>query len=396
MFCLFVDLILLKLIKRNFLLLFIGFYLSSCIDPVTPEFKILEDLILINGIASSIEGASYVTVNESVVDYGTYKTKFLPGCIVKIINNDRVIDLIETYDAYFVPKDFKVSEGETWELKVQLPDGTEYRSSPETIQEKVDVSSINSDYDLELYFDESLSRYVPGHRILISFQEPGDKENFYYYQYKSYERIFDCFTCYNGVLRNSECISTRGYRWARSYYTYLCDSPCWRIRFNEKVELFSDLFTNGKMVNDLIVGEVPLYTKQDILIDFQQYSISEEAYKYYKTLKDLLENNSGLNAPLPSPLIGNLYNPNDRDENVLGRFTVASGSSKSIFIPRRKLDGGFIEYSERSQREEYGDPVPMPLGMNDYPIYVSCDEGLYRTSFQPENWPFMIGKSEKK
>jgi hypothetical protein len=132
------------------------------------------------------------------------------------------------------------------------------------------------------------------------------------------------------------------------------------------------------------------------LIDVQQYNISEEAYKYYKILKDLLENNSGLNAPLPSLFIGNLYNPNDRDENVLGRFTVASGSSKSIFIPRRKLDGGFIEYNERSQWEGYGDPVPMPLGMNDYPIYVSCDEGLYRTNFKPENWPLMIGKSENR
>ncbi len=167
MFYLFVTLILLKLIKRHFLLLLISFYLSSCIDPVTPEFKILEDLILINGIASSIKGASYVTVNESVVNYGTYKTKFLSGCIVKIINNDRVIDLIETYDAYFVPKDFKVNEGETWELKVQLPDGTEYRSSPETMQEKVDVYSIDSDYDLELYFDESLNKYVPGHRHML-------------------------------------------------------------------------------------------------------------------------------------------------------------------------------------------------------------------------------------
>ena len=385
-----------KLIKRSLSLLFIGFYFFGCIDPVTPEYNFFDNLILINGIASSIEGSSYVTVNESNVEYGAYKTKFLPGCIVKIINGDRVIDLIETFDAYFVPKDFKIGEGETWELKVELPDGTKYRSSPETMREKVAVSDINSDYDLELYFDESLNRYVPGHRILISFEEPGDKENFYYYEYKSYERIVDCFACYNGVLRDGECISTYGYRWARDYYTYLCDSPCWRIRFGEKVELFNDQFTNGKIINNLVVGEVPLFTKQDILVNIQQYSISEEAYKYYKTLKDLIENNGGLNAPLPSPLIGNIYNPNDRDENVLGRFTVASGSSKSIFIPRRQLEGRFIENNEKSQWEEFGDFVPMPLGINDYPIYVTCEEGLYRTNFQPENWALINNKSKNK
>ena len=63
-------------------LLFIGFYFFDCIDPVTPEYNFFDNLILINGIVSSIEGSSYVTVNESNVEYGAYKTKFLPGFFV--------------------------------------------------------------------------------------------------------------------------------------------------------------------------------------------------------------------------------------------------------------------------------------------------------------------------
>ena len=342
---------------------------------------------MINGIASSIEGGSYVTVNKSSNEEGYYRTEFLPGCKVKFVSGDKNIDLIEGFDRYYVPNDFKVNKGETWELKIVLPNGKEYRSSPETLIEEVLISDIESKYDLELFYDEPEKRFAPGHKILISFQEPPDNENYYYYEYKSYETEAYCIICNAGVLRNGECLSTAGIRWARPYFTYNCDSPCWKIRVNEKIKIFDDEFTNGKFIENLEVAEVPLYSKRDILVELQQYSISYDAYKYYKSIKDLVENNGGLNAPLPSVLIGNLYNTIDEDEIVLGRFTVASGSSKSIYIPRRKLAGNDIRGPKAAVIEKFGDRVPQPLSRFDYPIFASCDEGAYRTGIKPLNWP---------
>ena len=85
-------------------------------------------------------------------------------------------------------------------------------------------------------------------------------------------------------------------------------------------------------------------------------------------------------------MIGNLYNPNDEDEIIMGRFTVASGSSKTIYILRNNLAGNAVSEYERNRYEKFGDNVPQPLGMLDYPIYVPCEEGLYRTSIEPEGW----------
>ena len=138
---------------------------------------------MINGIASSIEGGSYVTVNISSNEEGYYTTFFLPGCEVKFISDNEIIDLMEGFDRYYVPNDFKVNKGETWELKIVLPNGKEYRSTPETLIDEVSISDIDSKYDLELFYDEPEKRFAPGHRILISFQEPADQENYYYYEY---------------------------------------------------------------------------------------------------------------------------------------------------------------------------------------------------------------------
>ena len=40
---------------------------------------------------------------------------------------------MEGFDRYYVPNDFKVNKEETWELNIILPNGKEYKSSPETL-----------------------------------------------------------------------------------------------------------------------------------------------------------------------------------------------------------------------------------------------------------------------
>ena len=377
-----------NLIKRILIVIF-SFLFTTCIDPIAPEFDYLDDLLFIEGLASSIEGTSYVKISTGSNESGYYKTDFFPDCSVELISENRVVRLMEGFERYSAPLDFKVLKGESWELKIIFPDGTEYRSYPETMPDKVLIKDIKSEYDLQLSYDNRTNRYIPGHKILISFDDPIEKENFYYYDYKTYENAPYCNYCYKGVLRDGECISTSGYisTYGPQYFTYACSSDCWNIRFNnESISIFSDEFTNGKSVNDLTVVELPLYSKRNILVKVQKFNVSYEAHKYLKSIKDAIGNNSGLNAPLPSVLIGNLYNPNDEDEIIMGRFTVASGSSKSIFIRRNNLAGNAVSEYERNRYEKFGDNVPQPLGMLDYPIYVPCEEGLYRTSIEPEGW----------
>ncbi len=94
-------------------------------------------------------------------------------------------------------------KAKTWELKIILPNGKEYRSSPETLIDEVSISNIESKYDLELFYDEPEKRFAAGHRILISFQEPADQENYYYYEYRSYETEAYCVLCETIITRAS-------------------------------------------------------------------------------------------------------------------------------------------------------------------------------------------------
>ena len=374
-----------KLIFSVVCILITLFFLASCTDPVQPEFEFKEGLIYIDAFATTTPESSYVTISETKTEFGINKSIPVPGAEVYFINTeeDERVALVELENGYFPPSDFALEIGELWELEVNLSDGRTYRSQPERVQPKVEVTSIDITYKPELLFSEAFDAFVPGHEITATFNDPEGEENYYYWQFKSYEKLIYCRECYNyTIFRNGECIKPFPDGVASSlkrYYTYSCEEDCWRIRYNENIKLFSDEFVNGKTVAQLPVGEVLLYTNDNILIELQQFSISSNAYRYLKTLKDIVDNNNGFNSPLPAALVGNIYNPYDSEEFVLGRFTAASTSLVSKYVERIFIEEPQLE--PRLVNSPEGLEVPIPVV-----ITAPCYEGPYRTGIRPDGW----------
>jgi hypothetical protein len=168
------------------------------------------------------------------------------------------------------------------------------------------------------------------------------------------------------------------------YFDYICETECWSIRYPESVNIFDDTFSNGRTVANLEVGSLPLYTKENMVVEVQQFSLTPAAHKYYKVLKDIVDNASGFNAPPPAALIGNLYNANDSQEIVLGRFTVAASSVVNVYVERELINEAAIATRQPpavSLEPTIGSPYPPPPTN-----LVPCEESRYRTAIEPEGW----------
>jgi hypothetical protein len=357
----------------------------GCVDPVTPEFQIEEGLVFIEGFASTSPRASFVTISESAIEFGVKVVNFIGGASVSFENVDsgRTVLLTEVRDTYLAPPDFVVVPGETWKLSIVLANGNRYESTPETILAPVPINEISVRYDTELEFREIYGgKFVPGHAVSISFDDPPADTNNYYWSYRSFENLDYCEKCYEGVFRNGECIPADIPGPGLRYFDYICETDCWRIRFPESVSVFNDQFSNGNTVSNLEVGNLLLYTKENMVVEVQQFSLSPAAYDYYKVLKDIVDNSGGLNAPPPAALIGNLSNPENSDEFVLGRFTAASSSVASIYIERESIQEPPLETREPIVLEPLvGSPYPPPA-TNTAP----CSETRFRTANEPNGW----------
>ena len=72
----------------------------------------------------------------------------------------------------------------------------------------------------------------------------------------------------------------------------------------------------------LIVNDEPLKEGQTLKLILS--SITEDMYYYYFNMYTLLTETSGIGAPPPFPLYGNVVSLNDNFSNALGNFQVRS------------------------------------------------------------------------
>ena len=364
--------------KIRTLLFFLFLSFLECTDPLAPEYQFLEGMIYIEGFVGTTEGSSFVNITESDVAL-YYRNIFVSGAKVSFINvatGERIALYEENYE--YIPEDFnfKGEVGEQWLLEAKLPNGKTYLSEVETVNPSVPIKDLSVRFDEKLEFSEDYDDYIPGHEILISFDDPQDQSNYYYWRNKTYDKPTICKVCYKGRFRNDVCITDENVE----YYTYLCETDCWQIDYGKKIQIFSDGLSNGATTTSLPIATIPLTRKTKVLVEIQQFSLTAKAYDYYRAIKDLVDNNGGFNAPLPAALIGNMYNPEDPNEYVLGRFTAASAITKSIMIDRTSIETPAIE-SPITPR-----PEPQPTSPGPHYLYAPCYEGRYSTSIEPEGW----------
>ncbi|KQC30034.1 DUF4249 domain-containing protein [Flagellimonas eckloniae] len=376
-------------------------FLVGCTEPIRPEFDFKSGLVSVEGFVSTTLGGSSVTISQlNAFNVGTnsYENIFISGAEVSFINTDtgNEVGLTEDIEAevYLPPTDFLAKTGETWELSISLADGRQYKSFPETMEQSVPISAIAATYDPELTYNLGFDDFVPGHSIQVDFEDPPDSENYYFWNYRSFEPRIICKTCYEvKIYREGECVwaipperITPEDVEAYPYWTYRCESDCWQIRYNQNISIFADEHTNGAAWSKLPVANVLLYNKRDILVELRQISLSAAAYQYYETLKDIVDDNGGFNSPPSAALVGNMFNPNNADEFVLGRFTAAPAEIARVFIKRSHITERSLILDVVKQE---GQPPPPGLLPEEWVFYAPCpEESRYNTSNKPEGWPY--------
>jgi hypothetical protein len=357
---------------RSVFFIVLIFQAISCVDSAAPEFDFLDGLVYIDGFASTSPEASFVNLNISGTDdFGNFTNKFIPDATVtfKNVATNEIVFLLEDSGVYVPPSGFVVATGDIWKLEITLPDGSTYESDPEKVLTPIPITSIDATYDAKLFYNEALNKFAPGHYVSVNIQDPDEEGNYYFWNFRSFENLRWCEWCENGVFREGKCLN-RG----NTNYSYRCDSDCWRIRYSEEIKVFSDEFTNGTTISDLRVANIPLFNKEDIVVELQQFSLSLPAYEYYKIINDLVDNSGNLNAPPPAALIGNMFNPTNVKERVLGRFTAAATSTASVFIDRTNI------------RDTQIDRIIPRITEMSGPTSADCGENRYRTGIEPAGW----------
>ncbi len=254
---------------------------------------------------------------------------------------------------------FQVEVGRSYQLIIETSDNKIYESSVEKVTPVAGVESV--DIDFRVIQRSSILNGM--YTVSVNVKDEAGVANFYKWDYH-HVRLLDFCREYTipAAMRGPTLLDP-------------CCQPCYEIvPCVDCLELGNDRLIDGNKFNKSI-AEVPYDNFTDYYLQINQYSLSENAYKFWSAIRDQTKNSGGLFDVVPQSVKSNIQNRSDKNEEVIGYFTVSDLHEEVVVVNRNRL-------------------TPKPFIVEKYksPNFVRtqtcfpCEERFDRTSIQPKGW----------
>jgi hypothetical protein len=114
------------------------------------------------------------------------------------------------------------------------------------------------------------------------------------------------------------------------------NNVCWITEESDKILLANTSYLAESSVSHFPIRKIATEKddrlKERYSIMVNQYSISEEEFRYWEKIQKISERSGGLYDVTPMTVIGNIQNTIDPEEQVMGFFSVSAVSSRRIYI----------------------------------------------------------------
>lgn len=396
-----------KITIKSFLL---GLLLYSCIDPYKVEIQASKTYYIINGtITNSIDPqvVSIFQTNDAAnfkssiftSTISPKKTDVIPvtqATVVIIENNQTTIPLIETEPGYFqTPEGFVGKIGATYKLNVKTSDGKKFESPAEKMLPVAEIKNYRDTFNATGIVEKlSSTGKIATNDIYIDYDDPATENNFYQWKWTTYETQVTCQSCRQGYYNRAnnnpttpgECVRVADLP-SDNYFDYYCDALCWDLIISNKIDIFSDIYTNGLPQRNKLIAQVPLYQNNPCLVVLEQYSLNANAYRYLKLVNDQSVNTGTLADTPPAPIKGNVMNLADPSEIILGYFTASALAEARYMMDRKNTKGARINGLFQYQNNRGINPEEPTLFRPFIPLAV-CMKSNSRTPTAPRGWQF--------
>ena len=414
---------------------------TSCIDPTTLVINTGIDILVVDGTITNLPEPQLIRLNHAQSDRLTGRfgsTPITKATVEVVVDSSQIITCHETENGtYQLPSDFKGQIGHAYQLRFTLSDGKQYVSNQQIMQPVPPISNVSVRFNSSSLPAASAltGDFRAGHDVFIDWQDPVNQQNYYKWEWKLWEKQDWCRSCRQGVYAVNnilprtykdktfyvsgedlyeDCFTPTNYFDALQppfpggefIYDYPCRTQCWEILYSYSINTFDDQFSNGGMIQNRNVAQIPYYDSTACLVEIRQLSLTKNAHAYFKLFQDQTQNTGGLADTPPSAPVGNIQNVANPQERIVGYFTASAVSAARYWIDRKDAKGlpygstdptqavtlpGSELFYALNQRQ----PVPEPLypypsvriwGGPPRPATAICVPSDSRTPTKPAGW----------
>ena len=347
--------------------LFVVFTLYTCIDPYAPKLKGYESLLVVDGLITDDISTYKIKLSRTIQEQDAIPEE-ITGATVYITDDNGTNTFLSDKGNgiyYSDSTEFNGIIGKTYVLHILMDDGNEYESEPCYMQSVPEIDSLYYIVDQELI--NNGTEKVDGIRIFLDSEEGGDNR---YYKW-NFEETWKFKV---PTPKKYNYIDT-----ATIIPVEKINEFCWKTRESDDILIHSAYSGQQSQILQKPIFFIGAEKSDRLLIKYSmlvsQYSISKKEFDFWNNLKRVNETGADIFATQPFPVISNIHNLNNPEEQVLGYFQVSAVKQKRIYISFneiQELNLPFYHYP--CERLELApEDIPMPT----YAPPLTWDE-LYR------------------
>jgi hypothetical protein len=297
---------------------------SSCTYPYNPPIDDYQNLLVIDG--HIVKGDKIQTINISRSSpYNDPDQLPVSGCLVNVVDNTgKSFKFTESSKGVYnaaIPDD-QLKYNNFYQLFVTTPDNQNYESTQEILYPGNPIDSV---YYIEEPGQTAATGRMEGIQFYCDLKAPATNTRYFRWVMEEtweYHRKYPIEVKWDQnkkvtLPRNSDtlvvCYLTMP---VTGFYSTSTEN----LTTNEKKRIPLNYVSNQSN---------RLEYKYSLLL--RQYSLSENAYRYFNTKKTETQESGGLYQAQPGQSFSNVVNPDNPDDKVLGYFWASSVSEKRIF-----------------------------------------------------------------
>lgn len=350
---------------NKYLIIFIVLIFFGCREEFWPEINKYDNLLVVDGTITNQPGPYTIRLSTSSL---VQDASFDPysGAVVKItdhLGTEEVLEEVEPGIYQTSPTGTQGKVGNRYKLLIYTPDEKVYESSYSELLEPVGIDSIYAVIESQPTPDPEF--YYWGYQFYVDTDMANnDSVNFLWRLKATYEYHSDFKTryYYDGQLK--------------PFPDY---DSLWRCWTDDVVN--SNFTASVANLSEPIIKAYPLiYVNTETRklsvrysLEISQYSIDDQAHKYFEQIKNINDEQGNLYTTLPFQVKGNIRNANNESEPVLGYFLAGGKSVKRIFVSRPYTLQFYYSVCELGEADYENVSSIYDADPSAYPIYLTYD-----------------------
>jgi hypothetical protein len=295
----------------------------DCIEQIRVPVRTEAPILVVDGGITNRPGPYQVRITRTGtfnVPSEAYEKLAVQDALVQIIEKETnrivALELVPNQPGLYqtIENSFVGKTGNTYTIEIRTTDGKNYRSDPEVMPVAPPIKELTARYSAQ----RTIVNDTPfGYEIFLNMDDPADQANYYRWTANSY------------IRRESVGVLQFG---GNFWYKY-----CWTPVSDNNIIIHSDVYSNGRPLRDQMVFRSPIYTVGKHFVEVTQYALTREAYQFWRRFNEQRGRIGTIFDPLPSPIVGNIYNVDNPNERALGYFTASGISTKRLTVPEDTL-----------------------------------------------------------